>query len=207
MRTTTAGGEQGGGCLVVRDRPQGWSVELMRFHDPNVVRCEVFNVTDRKRKPVIGAYLPPSTLEHLPDLEESLTSFREHYPIVLGDISANFFQSHNPRSHQVADLLMKFRMIDLFLHLRQRWWFRKTKTWYWVRQGRGMQKRSDHIMGTDRQRFKMVRISFIRNYPSYNFVLQARVLIFPTKEGHHYNAGGPPEKIETVYGGKEENRN
>ena len=43
----------------------------MRFHRPNVVICEV--VASGKQTPLIIAYFPPSTLDHLPDLEESLT--------------------------------------------------------------------------------------------------------------------------------------
>ena len=70
-----ADGAQGGVGLVVRDRPQGWSIELMRFHRPTVVRCKV--VTGSKRTLLIGACLPPSTLEHLPNLDNDLTRFRE----------------------------------------------------------------------------------------------------------------------------------
>ena len=35
--TTEAGGVQGGVGLVVQERPNGWSVELTRFHGLNVV--------------------------------------------------------------------------------------------------------------------------------------------------------------------------
>ena len=65
MSMMEAGGAQGGVCLVVWYRTQVWSVESMRFHGPNVVICEV--ITNRKWTPIIGAYLPPSTLEHLLD--------------------------------------------------------------------------------------------------------------------------------------------
>ena len=34
-------GAQGGVELLVRELPQVWSVELTRFHGPNVVRCRV----------------------------------------------------------------------------------------------------------------------------------------------------------------------
>ena len=62
MVTTAVGGAQGGFFLVVKYLPQGWSVDSMRFHRPNMVSCEV--VTGGKWSLIIGAYLLPSTLEH-----------------------------------------------------------------------------------------------------------------------------------------------
>ena len=52
--------------LVIRKRPDVCSVESARFCRPNVVSCEV--VSGRQRTPLIRAYLPLSTLEHLTDL-------------------------------------------------------------------------------------------------------------------------------------------
>ena len=104
MSTTAAVGAQVGVCLVIQDWPQGWSVYSTRFHGPNVVSYKV--ITNRKRTPIIGAYLLPSTLEHLPDLEEALTLFLYQDPILVGDISANIGQSQNPRNQQVVDLLI-----------------------------------------------------------------------------------------------------
>ena len=52
----------------------------MRYNIPNVVSCDI--VTRLTWTPLVGAYLPPLTLEHLPDLEEYLQHFRD--PSVLG---------------------------------------------------------------------------------------------------------------------------
>ena len=52
--------------LVIWDQHKGWSVELTRFHGPNLVIFEV--VAGGNQTLLIGAYLPSSTLEHLPDL-------------------------------------------------------------------------------------------------------------------------------------------
>ena len=79
---TAAGVAQGRVGLVIWDQFKVWILESMRFHSPSVVRCEV--VTNRKRYPIIGAYLPLSTLEHLSDLEEALPRFHYQYYIVLG---------------------------------------------------------------------------------------------------------------------------
>ena len=67
---TEAGGAQRGVRMVVRDQPRGCSIELTCLHGPNVVRCEA--ITDRKWTPIIGAYLPLSTLDNLLDLEEDI---------------------------------------------------------------------------------------------------------------------------------------
>ena len=53
MSTTAVDGAQGGVCLVVRDQPQGWSVELTRFHGMNVLSYEV--IANVKRTPIIDA--------------------------------------------------------------------------------------------------------------------------------------------------------
>ena len=53
-----------------------------------MVRCEV--LTGRKWTLLIGAYLPPYTLENLLDLEEDLTRFWDQDPIVLGDLNTDF---------------------------------------------------------------------------------------------------------------------
>ena len=70
-------------------------------------------VAGSKQTPIVGAYLLTSTLEHLPDLEESLTRFRDQYPIVLGNLNSDIGEAHNHYIHKVADLLMEFGMVDL----------------------------------------------------------------------------------------------
>ena len=79
---TGAGVAQGIVGLVVWYQPQVCRVELTLFHGPNVGVCKY--ITNEKRTPIIGAYLSPSTLEHLPDLEDTPTRFRDQDPIVLG---------------------------------------------------------------------------------------------------------------------------
>ena len=64
--TISTDGAQGEVGLVVREWLHGWSVESTRFHGPNVVSCEV--ISGGKQNPLVRAYLPPSTLEHLPDI-------------------------------------------------------------------------------------------------------------------------------------------
>ena len=171
MGTTVVAGVQGGVCLVVQDRPQGWRIESTCFHRPNVVSCKVVTVTKRKWNPIISAYLPTSTLDKLTDLEEDLTLFQDHNPIVLGYLSANIVQCQNLRSKQVDDLLMGFSLMDLLLQLEQRWRYGNMKIWYRVRQGNVIWARSDYILGTDWHGFKMVGIRGVRKYPSDNFFL------------------------------------
>ena len=56
-----------------------------------MVICDV--VTNYKWTLIIGTYLPPFTLEHLPDLEESLKIFRDQDPILLGELSTDIGKS------------------------------------------------------------------------------------------------------------------
>ena len=56
--------------------------------------CEV--ISGNQLTPIIGEYLPPSTLDHLPDLEEALNRFLGRYPVVLGDLNADFGRLSKP---------------------------------------------------------------------------------------------------------------
>ena len=103
----------GGVGLVVKDWPKGWSVELTRFHRPNVSSFEI--VASNKRTPLISAYLLPSTLEHLTDLEEAMTRFRYQEPILIGEPNKDIRQYHNPHSQQVLDSPIG---IDILMNLR-----------------------------------------------------------------------------------------
>ena len=59
-------GGQGRFRIVSQERPEGWTVDSTRFHSPNVVSFKV--LSGDQWMPIIGAYLPPSTLDRLPDL-------------------------------------------------------------------------------------------------------------------------------------------
>ena len=60
----------GGVVLVVWDQPKGWIVESTRLHRLNMARSDIFYGGKQTR--LIGAYFPPYTLEHLPNLEREL---------------------------------------------------------------------------------------------------------------------------------------
>ena len=90
------------------------------------VSCKV--ITNRKQTPIIGKYLPTSTLEHVPDFEDSMKRFQAQYPIVLGEMSVNIDKYQKPCSQQVADLLMDFCLMDLLHHFWQQWLLRHMKT-------------------------------------------------------------------------------
>ena len=120
-RPSSTGGSQGGMWLVSQDRPNGWGIELTRFHGTNVVSCEI--IAGRIRTPLVGAYLLPSTLNHLPDLEEDLYRFQVLYPIFIGDLNIDLDAIRSPRiprSHLMADLLVEFVPVDLVQPFCQR---------------------------------------------------------------------------------------
>ena len=164
--------------------------------------CEV--ITDKKQTPIIYVYLLPSTLEHLPELEEALKLFRDQDTIELGYLSTNIIQAQNQGNHQVANMLMEFRLMDLLHHFRQRWRYRHMKTWYWMRHGIVLQAKS--VQGTYQRHFKMVVIRGVRNFPLDHLVLRARLLIFPTEAFHHRDVGGLPSQMRTGNRGSKEIR-
>ena len=63
-------GYQGWVGILVRERLELWSIELTRFQGTNMMSCEI--VSGVQQNPLIRAYLPLSTLDHLPDLGEAL---------------------------------------------------------------------------------------------------------------------------------------
>ena len=93
VQLTSAGGDQGGVRLITRERPFGWWIDTMLYHGPNVVSCDI--VTRLIWTPLVGAYLPLSTLEHLPDLEEALELFKDTK--VLGDLNVDLDEARIPR--------------------------------------------------------------------------------------------------------------
>ena len=70
---------------MTKEGTVSWGIDSTRYHGPNVVRCE--NVTGLTQTLLVGVYLPPSTLEHLPDLDEALQRFRD--PIFLGYLNVD----------------------------------------------------------------------------------------------------------------------
>ena len=66
-----------------------------------MVSCELVN--GLAWTPLVGAYLPPSTMEHLPDQEEDLKHFRD--PIVLRDLNVDLNKARSPWSQRLLDLL------------------------------------------------------------------------------------------------------
>ena len=78
-RMMISGGAEGGIRLVTRERPIGLGIYSTRYHTQNMVSYEIFN--GLIHTPLVDAYLPPSTLEHLLDMEKSLKHFKD--PIVL----------------------------------------------------------------------------------------------------------------------------
>ena len=149
----------------------------MRYHRQNVVCCEIVN--GLTRTPLVGAYISPSMLEHLPDLEEALQSFR--YSIVPRELSVDLDKARIPRSQRVADLLAEYCLIDLVRHLRQSRRFWNLKNLSQVRQVTVLRLRCDYILGTDRRRFKIFLIRYIHNFSSDHFALRARLLWRPTR--------------------------
>ena len=113
--------------LVSRDRPTGWNLESTRFHGPNVVSCAV--VTGMSWTSIVGAYLLTYTLAHLPDIEEALAHLRGQDPILLVDINMDLYETQNPCSQLIANLLTEFGLVDLMYHYQKHIRVFYLKTW------------------------------------------------------------------------------
>ena len=80
--------------LFLRNLPKGWSLELKLFDRPNMLSCKVVRGTSRTL--VIAAYLPPTTLARLPDLEEALERFLGQDTFLMGDLNVDLDKAQNP---------------------------------------------------------------------------------------------------------------
>ena len=81
-----------------------------------MLSCKI--VTRPTWTPLIGTYLPPLTLEHLSDAEESLQRFKGLDTMILGDLNLDLDDAWISRIQRVADLLMEYGLIDLVHHFR-----------------------------------------------------------------------------------------
>ena len=100
---------------------------------------------------------------------------------MLGDLNANIVQYQNPRSQQVADLLMEFGLVDLLHHFWQCRRFHHMKTWSHVLRGKLLRTRCDYILVTYQRQFLMVGIKDVRNYSSDNSALRVIILQRPMR--------------------------
>ena len=114
----------------------------MCYHGPNVVNCEIF--TGLTGNLIVREYLSPSTLKHLPDLQEALKCFRD--PIFLGNLNVDLDKVRILRSQCVLDLLAEYDLIDLVRHSQQRRKFRDLNTWSQVRQVTALQSICNYIL-------------------------------------------------------------
>ena len=178
------GGPQGGIGLLEKENQDGWHTESLLFHGPNVLSCVLASGT--KRVPLIGGYLPPSTLMHLPHLEEALDRFAGGDPICLGDLNVDLHDLTKERNQLVADCVASCGLFDLLPHFRQRARFRHKTTWWQVRGGAVHRSRCDYVIGTDRRLFESVSTRDPRSHSSDNFLLRGRLLRQPTKSHKKY---------------------
>ena len=73
-------------------------------------------------------------------------------------------------------MMTEFGIINLMHHSQQHFLFRHLKMWTHFRQCTVIRARFDYILGTYRRLFGIVGIRYMRNYSSYHFALQARLL-------------------------------
>ena len=99
------------------ERPYTCFVESMCFHGPNMVSCKI--VSGALRNPLIEAYLPPSIIYKLMDLEGAINRFPGREPIIMGDLNAYTGCLYNPWNQWVEDFLAYFGLVNLIGHIRE----------------------------------------------------------------------------------------
>ena len=186
--TTTT--NQGGVALVCRQPSTGWCIESPCRHGPNVLSCVLVN--GNTHQPLIGAYLPPSTLDDLPYLTEALERFQASKipPILMGDLNVDLSQeSSDSRLNQVSSTLATYGLEDLLPHFLQRHPYRDNCTWHQTRNSTIYRSRCDYILGTDRRLFQTVSIRDPRHFSTDHYMLVAKLLQRPQRSHKRYPQG------------------
>ena len=124
------GGAQGGVALIEKEDPEGWHTESLVFHGPNVLSCII--VSGKKRTPLVGGYLPPSTLVHLPQLGAALDRFAGRKTVFIGDLNADLHDVSTERNQEVADCVASYGLFDMLPHFQQQRRFHHMTTWWQV---------------------------------------------------------------------------
>ena len=121
------GGAKGGVGIVSIERPDGCIIKTTRFHGPNLVICKLMTVD--LRTPVFSAYLPPSMLNHLPYIEESLNCLPDRDTILLGNLNVYIGQIFHHCERQIDNFLASLGLVDMLAHLWQRLQYWDVHTW------------------------------------------------------------------------------
>ena len=141
------------------------------------------------RIPIVGVYLPPSSLHSLPELEEALNPYSGQKLTVLRDLHVDLMQPTNSQSHQVVAMLTNYGLEDMLLHFLQRSNFRHNKTWWQRYCGRIRCSCCDYILGSDCRLFKTITIQDPRHYTSNHYILQGWLLLRPQRSHKSYLQG------------------
>ena len=134
-----------------------------------MVSCKI--VSGGKWTPLIGAFPPPSNIDHLPDLEEALNRFLGRNYILMGDLNAGTSRLQNPWSQEVSDFLDSFGLANLLVHFRQHLRLCHTKTWWKFQNVRLLLSCCNYVLGSDLRLFEMGEIRDSRNFASDHFAL------------------------------------
>jgi hypothetical protein len=141
------------------------------------------------RIPLIEAYLPPSSLNSLPELLAVLDRFAGRDPILLGDLNVNLEDSTSSRNRDVAKVLAPYGLFDMLPRFRQRKRIRHNCTW-WKRVNEViLRSRCDYIMGRDQRLFETILIRDPCHCMMDHYMLKARLLLRPTKSHKAYLRG------------------
>ena len=70
-----------------RNNRKAGTLSLLEPLDLNVLSTVLVSGTSRTH--IVGAYLPPSTLKHLPELEAALSRYPDLKPMLFGDLNAD----------------------------------------------------------------------------------------------------------------------
>jgi exonuclease III len=190
IATEAASSSQGGLALFYRDSDT-FQVESVRKHGPNVISFEM--VVAGVRRPVIGAYIPPSDTE-LRSLEYILRALDTVEvgldPILLGDLNSDLASPRTQWADDIATELLSRGLVDTLPLFKRR---RRDATWTW-RQPRGpddseIRSRCDYILSTERNLFTKVAVRDPRHFVSDHFMVMAEMPTAPMSRCTAYLRG------------------
>jgi exonuclease III len=158
-----------GGVAFFYREHDSFEVEEQKIWGPNVLSFQM--VTGRDRYFVVGAYISPTDLTALADVDKAWKQCPKGCkPMLLGDLNINLEYPRNERDVAVAEQIVEMDLTDMSRQFCQRRRRRIRGRWTWRqrRRGRWVSSQADYLLARegDRRRFRNVALRKPHNHDS-----------------------------------------
>ena len=150
-----------------------FAMEAVQEFGPNVIGFQL--AMGARRCYIVGCYLTLDDKSTMERVVEALWSRPRGAELLMaGDLNANLAALEGERrAEDIAAKLAMEGLKDMAQHFlpQESRWCQNRRTWGMLRRGRGVQSRTDYILGTDRRLFRNVAVRDPRHKSDHYMVL------------------------------------